>query len=137
MRVLFDTNVVLDVLLDRQPWVIKSQELWQAHDDYRITGYLVASTLTDIFYVIRRAAGFDKAEQAVDLCLQTFEICPVHRAILKQAQALAGRDFEDNVQIACAITTGLDAIVTRNPKGFKHSSVPVLSPQELLNNLPS
>lgn len=137
MRVLFDTNVVLDVLLDRQPWVTNSQTLWQAHDDSRITAYLVASTLTDIFYIIQRAAGFDKANQAVALCLQTFEICPVHRAILKQAQALAGRDFEDNVQIACAIATGLDAIVTRDPKGFKHSSVPVLSPQELLNNLPS
>jgi len=135
MRVLFDTNIIFDVLLNRDPWVTNSQALWQAHEDLQITAYLTASTLTDIFYIIRRKTTFDKALQSVDICLRTFEICPVHRATLKQAVLLPGRDFEDNVQITCAISNGLDAIVTRDPKGFKFSSVTVLTPQELLDRL--
>ena len=49
MRILFDTNIILDVLLNREPWVNQAQAIWQANDEGRISGYLVASTVTDIF----------------------------------------------------------------------------------------
>ena len=51
MKLLFDANVVLDVLLDRKPWVVAGKALWQAKDEQRIAGYLTATTLTDIFYI--------------------------------------------------------------------------------------
>jgi predicted nucleic acid-binding protein len=53
MRVLLDTNVVLDVLLKREPWVAEAQILWQANDDGSVAGYVVATTLTNIFYIAR------------------------------------------------------------------------------------
>jgi predicted nucleic acid-binding protein len=54
MNLLFDTNVVLDVLLYRQPWVQDAQKLWQAHEDGLLTGYLTATTFTGIFYIAKR-----------------------------------------------------------------------------------
>lgn len=135
MNVLIDTNIVLDVLLKREPWLAESQQVWQACDDARITGYLVASTLTDVFYIARKIIGREAAIEAVELCLATFAICPVDRTVLEQALVLAGPDFEDNVQIAAATRTGLDAIVTRNPDDFATSPLPVLNPATLLGQL--
>ena len=65
MRVLMDTNVVLDVLLKREPWVKDSAAAWLASDEGRIIGHITASTLTDIFYISKRLGGLDVARQAV------------------------------------------------------------------------
>lgn len=135
MRVLFDTNIVLDVLLKLEPWVTESMAVWQANDGGQIAGYVLASAITDIFYVARRLAGLEIARTAVRTCLEAFEICVVDRRTLEQAEGLPGNDFEDNVQIACASIADLDAIVTRDKKGFKAATIPVLAPSELLRQL--
>jgi len=132
MRVLLDTNVVLDVLLAREPWRADAAAVWQASDDGHIVGYLTASTMTDIFYLARRLAGLDVAQTSVRVYLEAFEICAVDRQALEQAAALPGSDFEDNLQIACATTAGLDAIVTRDKDGFQAMTTQVLTPAELL-----
>jgi predicted nucleic acid-binding protein len=137
MRVLLDTNILLDVLLDRAPWVTESSAVWEACDDGRLTGYIPASTLTDIFYIARRAVDAPTARLAVGLCLSAFEISSVDRQTLEQATALPGSDFEDNVQIACALIAGLDAIVTRNPGDFAAATIPVLTPADVLARHPS
>jgi predicted nucleic acid-binding protein len=136
MNVLIDTNIVLDVMLERDPWLAESQAVWQACDDERITGYLLASTFTDIYYIARRTVGRDKAREAIEVCLATFAICRVDRAVLEYALLLTGTDFEDNVQIAAALQSELDAIVTRNPGDFSHAPLPVLTPVSLLAQLP-
>lgn len=135
MRVLLDTNVVLDVLLKRQPWVIEAAAIWQANDEGRISGFVVASAVTDIFYIARKLANLTTAQTAVRLCLQAFEICTVDRQALLKAEALSGNDFEDKLQIACAELAHLDAIVTRNSDDFEAATVAVVTPVELLNQL--
>jgi predicted nucleic acid-binding protein len=137
MRVLLDTNVVLDALLSRDPWVAEAQMIWAANEEGRLVGHVLASALTDIFYVARRLAGLERARVAVTVCLQAFEICPVDRQALEEAQAMPGNDFEDNLQMTCARLSALDAIVTRDPKGFQDSTLPVLTPAELLEQLNS
>jgi predicted nucleic acid-binding protein len=132
MRVLFDTNVVLDVLLQREPWVSEASALWQADDEGRITGYMIASAVADVFYIARRLVGLEMAQQAIQTCLDAFEICPVDRWDLERAKLLPGNDFEDNLQIACATTANLDAIVTRNPDHFKTAPMSVLIPSDAL-----
>jgi predicted nucleic acid-binding protein len=130
--VLLDTNVVLDVLYDRAPWATEAQAIWQAVDDGRILAYLAATTLTNIFYVGRQINGLKSAHEAVRTCLEAFEICAIDRPTLERASKLSGNDFEDNVQIACAESYGVDAIITRDAKGFGASPVPVLTPTEAL-----
>ncbi len=135
MRVLLDTNILLDVLLKRDPWVTQSSAVWQAHDQDKITAQVMACAITDIFYVARRLAGLQTAHTAARLCLQTFEICAVDHQALEQAQMLSGNDFEDNLQIACAGLANLDAIITRDKKGFQASTIPILTPAKLLTRL--
>lgn len=136
MRLLFDTNVVLDVLLNREPWVAQAKALWQARDEGRVTAYIPASVITDIFYIARRAKDIEAAYDAVRIRLDTFEICPVDRQVLEQAAVLPGNDFEDNVQIICAVMSRVDAIVTRDPAGFAINFAPyVLTPEEALAQL--
>jgi predicted nucleic acid-binding protein len=125
---LIDTNVVLDVLLARQPWLNDSAAVWQACDEGRITGHIAATTLTNIFYVVRRNAGMERAHASVRVCLDAFAIIAVDRGTLIHAATLPGNDFEDNVLVACATLSRLDLIITRDPAGFVASPVPVLTP---------
>jgi len=64
-RVLLDTNVVLDALLERAPWVAEAKAIWEAHLGYRIAAHITATSLTDIFYVSRRLVGRPRAWLAV------------------------------------------------------------------------
>ena len=135
MKVLLDTNVVLDVLLAREPHLANSKAVWQACDNGQINGYIIASALTDIYYIARKIVGLDSARHAVEICLSTFQICPVNQAVLENAFQLAGSDFEDDVQIAAATQAELDVVVTRNPRDFMHGALAVVVPAELLAQL--
>jgi predicted nucleic acid-binding protein len=132
VQFLFDTSVILDVLLGRAPFVREAILLWQAAGSGQIQGHLAATTFTDIHYIVRKQVGQQGALDAVENCLKTFEVRPVNREVLEKALALQGGDFEDNVQIACAVLTVLDGIVTRDEVGFKHSPIPVFTPAEAL-----
>lgn len=135
MKVLIDANVILDVLLNRSPWVTDSQTLWDANHRKQIHGYLVATTVTNLFYIARKLVGQPLALKGVRDCLAAFDIVPVDQTILQDAATLPGSDFEDNVTIRCAVASGMDAIVTRNLADFTNSPVPAFSPVELLNRI--
>ena len=109
--------------------------MWDARDAGWLFMYLAASTLTDIFYICRRQVGVDRARLAVDACLQGFAIVGVDHGTLTSALALTGTEFEDNVQIACAQTAGLDRIVTRNTADFAHSPIPIADPPTLIGQI--
>jgi predicted nucleic acid-binding protein len=133
VRVLIDTNIVLDFLLQREPFFQDAELLFQAIDMGQVIGYVTATTLTDIFYISRKhTRSIEQARQAVLETLTVMAICPIDRAVLESAFNSGLADFEDAVQIFSAVAQGLDAIVTRDVRGFLSSSVPVLSVQELL-----
>ena len=136
MRVLIDTNIVLDFLLQREPFFQDAELLFQAIDAGQLIGYVTATTLTDIFYISRKhTRSVEQARQAVSETLIAMVICPIDRAVLESAFNSGLVDFEDAVQIFGAVAQGLDAILTRDNKGFLSSPVPVLSIQELLQQL--
>lgn len=135
MNVLFDTNVVLDVLLRRETWLADAERLWKAAEEGRVRAFVCASSITDIFYTCRKLIGAGAARGIVRGCLDRLEIVGVTRDLLDAAYALGHPDFEDDLQAACAVAAGLDAIVTRNAQDFAGSPVAVLSPAELLGRL--
>jgi predicted nucleic acid-binding protein len=137
MKVLLDLNVLLDVVLAREPFASDSMAVFRACADGRAVGYVSAISIPTLFYIGRRTVGTDLAFLAIDRCLRSFEICPVDRAILQAARALSGSDFEDDIQAACASMAGLDVIVTRDRTGFGNAPIPVLSPAELVARLPA
>ena len=136
MKVLIDTNIVLDFMLQRSPFFQDAELLFQAIDAGQLIGYVTATTLTDIFYISRKhTRSVEQARQAVSETLIAMVICPIDRAVLESAFNSGLVDFEDAVQIFGAVAQGLDAILTRDNKGFLSSPIPVLSIQELLQQL--
>jgi predicted nucleic acid-binding protein len=135
MNVLLDTNVVLDLLLVREPWRIEAEAVAGAAADGRIVAHVGASSITDIFYISRKLVGADQARLIVRACLDTLQIVADTRDILDAADRRAGSDFEDNLQVECAIAAGLDAIITRDPTGFLSSPIAAITPAQLLTRL--
>ncbi|QZZ22945.1 PIN domain-containing protein [Leptothermofonsia sichuanensis E412] len=131
MRVLIDTNIVLDFLQEREPFVENAARLFEHIDAGEIEGFIAATTITNIYYIVRRAAGRAVAQDAVTQVLSDLNICTVDLEVLEQALALDFEDFEDAVQYACAVVYSVDEIVTRDATGFTNSEVPVVLPEEI------
>ena len=94
MRVLIDTNIALDFLLQRQPFFQDAELLFQAIDSGQVIGYVTATTLTDIFYIARRyTRSVEQARQAIIEILSVMEICPVSRVVLESALGFRLVDF--------------------------------------------
>ncbi|CAD5989472.1 Putative nucleic acid-binding protein [Planktothrix tepida] len=135
MRVLIDTNVVLDFLQEREPFVEDAAQLFAKIDAGELEGFISALTITNIYYIIRKASGKIAAQDAIAQILTDLQICAVDKGILEQAIALNFQDFEDAVQCACGIANQVDAIITRDLSGFVNAGILVIAPGEL-ENLP-
>lgn len=133
MRVLIDTNVVLDVLLDRKPFAEAAARVFALVEESRIEGFLCATTVTTIDYLLGQALATDEARAALQRLLELFEIAPVNRPVLEQALRSRVSDFEDAVIEQAARLVSADAIATRNLTDFKKSSVTAFDPPELLS----
>jgi len=131
VRVLVDTNVVLDVLLAREPWASEAQAVYAARDEGRMDLCLLASTITDVYYIVRKQAGREKARESVATCLQVYTILVVTREVIERALARMGVDFEDDVQIAAADLEQVAYLMTRNVADFATSPISALTPPEL------
>jgi predicted nucleic acid-binding protein len=136
MRVLLDTNIILDHLLEREPFADEANRLINAIELKQIQGYMTATTCTDIFYISRKKQGSALVKQALSELLRLLEVCTVDRKIIEIALTSNISDLEDAVQLACAMNENLDAIITRDLQGFVNSPITILSPGEVLASLP-
>jgi predicted nucleic acid-binding protein len=138
IQVLFDTNVLLDAVLAREPFLADAAFLLEAVEAGQLVGIISATTITDIYYLVgRQTKSKTTAITAVMQLMALMEVGMVDRTILEQAISLNFADFEDAIQVACAIALGVDAIVTRDLDGFAESPVLVLSPADLRSRLMS
>lgn len=131
MKVLFDTNVVLDVLLDRKPFSKFAISLFGCSEQGTIKGYLCATIITTIHYLATKVVGSKQAKMEIQKLLQLFAIAPVQKSVIDQALSSDFDDFEDGVLNAAAEIAGIEAIVTRNIKDFGRSKLHVYEPSEL------
>jgi len=132
MRVLFDTNVVLDVLLERQPHAGPAARLMSLVDEGHLEGYLCATTVTTVHYLAAKALGTKRAASLVATLLDVFHIAPVDREVIVGALDLGFADFEDAVIHQAAALAGATAIVTRNGRDFRGATIAVFDPTEML-----
>lgn len=128
-RVFIDTNVVLDVLLERKPHLVASAVVWDAVEAGKAEGYLAAHAITTIHYLAQKQLDSRRAKRLIVSLLQVFRVAAVDGDVLRDALEYETKDFEDAVSMAAAITTGCEAIVTRDPKGFRGAGLPVLTPE--------
>jgi len=135
MRVLLDNDVVLDFILTRQPFFAEADEIFVRLQNKEFKAYISTITPINAFYTTRKEKGKDVAFKAVEGLLKLVEVCRTNKSVLQNAFTLSFTDFEDAVQCASALAENLDAIVTRNTKDYKNSSVKVYSPGEFLQYL--
>lgn len=132
MNILFDTNILLDVLLERHPFYNNSAVLVGLVEQQKITGFVGATTITTLHYLLEKETDRETANSAIQNILSLFNISPVNRVVLEESLTSGFNDFEDAVLHQSAIHANLDGIVTRNGKDFRKASLPVYAPEELL-----
>jgi predicted nucleic acid-binding protein len=137
MRVLLDTDVVLDVVLAREPFAQASAQLFKLHEQGKTDAYIAAITPINVFYITRKIKGGQVARQAVELLLSSLAVCPISHGVLDEAYKLPFADYEDAVQHASATANGLDTIVTRDINDYQNATLPVFSPMDFLKKLES
>lgn len=129
-RVMFDVNVILDVLLDRRPFADDASAAWAAVERGDAEGYLSAHAVTTLHYLNEKSVGGRLAGETTESLLSVFAVAPVDAPVLRAASSLGWRDFEDAVVTASARHAKCDAVITRNPKDFKGAPIKVLTPAE-------
>jgi predicted nucleic acid-binding protein len=129
---LLDTNVVLDVLLDRRPFADAAVQVFALVEESKIEGLLCATTITTVDYLLGQALAPEKARGALQRLLGMFEIAPVNRSVLEHALRSGITDFEDAVLEQAGFLADVDAITTRNVSDFRKSKVTVFDPTELI-----
>lgn len=132
MKVLFDTNVVLDVLLEREPHVGVAAKLFALVDNGRLEASICATTVTTIYYIAAKSFGRRRAHTQVHEIISLFDVAAVDQKVLDHALDLEFADFEDAVAHEAARASGMSAIVTRDGGDFVNASLPVFDPNELL-----
>lgn len=135
MRVLFDTDVILDVVLDRPPFAEVCTLLFGHVEEGRVQGTICATALTTVFYLGRKAVGTPRARREVAKLLSLFDIASVNRPVLQGAVALPFSDFEDAVTHEAARLDGAEGIVTRNVQHYKKARLRIYAPADLLQML--
>ena len=135
MKILFDTNVVLDLLLDRKPFSLAAAHLFSEVERGNIEGYICATTVTTVHYLATKVIGPRKAQQEIHRLLTLLEVAPVNRLVLEASLDDRFSDFEDAVLHQAARHMGTDGIVTRNLHDFKEAKMTIYSPEELIKAL--
>ncbi|MES2644258.1 MAG: PIN domain-containing protein [Myxococcota bacterium] len=131
-RALIDLNVVLDVLMDREPHAEASAALWAHIESGEAEGLLAAHSVPTLYYLASKARGRPFAERCVADVLGVFGVAPVGRDVVREALALGWADFEDAVCATAGAAAGCQVIATRDPKGFHRAPLPALTPAAAL-----
>jgi predicted nucleic acid-binding protein len=133
VKVLLDTNVILDVALEREPFHAAAARILETSDFSRFHLFISASMATDVFYVIRKEKGKEVALASLKDLLDAVDVCEVDKNILLLALQSGFGDFEDAVQFFAAVNSEVECIVTRNKKDYEDSSLKVFEPGEFVD----
>lgn len=133
---LLDTNVILDVVLARDPWDHDAAELLDAIARGGILGLVAGHTVTTVHYIVERARDRRTATTAVNDLLQLVKVVPLASEDFHRALSMGLRDFEDAVQAAACLRAGAHFLVTRNARDFRGAPIALRSPAEALALVP-
>lgn len=132
MKALLDTNIVLDVLLDRKLHSVESAEVFRRIEQGQAEGLLCATTITRLDYLLSQSMKRNDSRKLLSQLLKLFEVASVNRAVIEDALASRMDDFEDAVLDHAAQNSGADVIITRNSKDFTHGNSKVMDPRQFI-----
>ena len=134
-RVLLDSDVILDLILAREPHFQDALDIFREIATERFEPYASAIAVLNVHYFAEKEKDRKFALIEIEKLLSLVRVCTIDEAMLKKALVSPISDYEDAVQCAAAVAAGLDGIVTRNTKDYALSSIPVYSPVEFLQML--
>lgn len=133
MRLMIDTNIFLDVLLERKPFYTASRKVLILCEEKKVQGFLSAASVTDIFYLVRKQLhSTEQAYKAIGAVLDIVKVLTVSNDDVLQAYIQHADDFEDCLLATCAKANQCEGIVTRNKKDFLSFGISLFSPEEIL-----
>lgn len=135
MKVLIDTNVVLDVLYKREGFYEDSLKIWKLCETRKIDGYISALSIPNIVYILRRELDPEKTLEVINNINLVFKIYDLKSEIIMRAAEKKTKDYEDALQMVTAQKLKASFIVTRNIKDFTGSKIIAVKPSELLERL--
>ncbi|BAZ23759.1 PilT domain-containing protein [Kalymmatonema gypsitolerans NIES-4073] len=129
---MLDTNIIVDVALERQPFFGNSEAVVSLVEQGQIEGYISASSFGDLFYIIRKEKGRDLALEFLREIVTFCQVAIVDSTTINMALTVNFRDFEDAIQYSTAVLNRLDAIITRNPGDFPVTIPRIITPEQLI-----
>jgi len=135
MKILIDTNVILDIILERKPFVEHAVLLFKTASKRQFSLFISATTVTDIYYITRKEKGRDIALGFIKDLLRFINIASVNKRVILQSLESDMPDFEDAIQTFSAQQEGIEIIVTRNEADFEHSGLSIYNPESFLKSL--
>jgi len=130
--VLFDLDVILDVLQQREPFFDMSARALGSAESGRVRGWVAAHSLTTLFYLLAKHQSAEQARVALTGLMAILSVAQVDQDVIEQALNLPYSDFEDAVQMMAAVRSGAGYLITRNVQDYKAGPLPALQPAELL-----
>lgn len=134
MKVLIDTNIILDVLCKRQGHYEYSVRIFKLCEIRQISGLISALSVPNIVYILRKELNAEKTKDILRKLMLIFSVSDLKADDLKKAADMQFKDYEDALQSACAARIKADYIITGNIKDFAKSKVPAIKPAEFLMN---
>lgn len=135
MKVLLDTNIIVDIALERQPFFGNSETVLSFVELRQIEGYISASSFGDLYYIIRREKGRDLTLEFLRHIVTFCQVATVDSTVINMSFSSNFKDFEDAIQYSTAVNNNLDAIITRNPRDFPVTTPQILTPEQLIQEL--
>jgi predicted nucleic acid-binding protein len=135
MRLLLDTNIIVDVVSRRSGYQ-ESLQILKYCETGRAEGFVSAVTITDVMYILRKHISPSDVRNAVQTLLMIVDVVDVLKTDIAAAFSSAMKDFEDAVQASCADRVKADYIITRNTADFGKSTVQAISPTDVLAIIP-
>lgn len=135
MKVLIDTNIILDVLCNRKDFVEESSKVFKLCEVKKIMGYISALSIANIVYIMRKELDTEKVKEILEKLSLIFEVVDLKADDLKRASSLDFKDYEDAIQSAQANRIKANYIITRNIKDYNKSKVTAIKPSELIERI--
>lgn len=135
MKILIDTNIILDVLCNRTEFVENSLKVFKYCETNKLKGCIYAISIPNIIYIMRKELDQEKIREVLSMLTSIFTIIDLKETDLLKAADLDFDDYEDALQSVCASRIKASFIITRNIKDFKNSSVPAIKPSELFDRI--
>ena len=134
-RYFSDANVLIDYVLQRQPFFDQANEIFELSEKGRITSVVSLITIATTAFYAQKAYTPTETKQLFYHLTSFCDVLPSTSRNLEEALESPFDDLEDAIQNSIAQSAGCTAIITRNRKDFQHSTLAVLTPEELLATL--